>query len=154
MASKIRRMWFHGFYTAKTDEMIFDALRNCSNLTSVSLPWTTLRHLDANAWRRLLVGNGTPLQSLELLAVDPTAQQADDAANQVDLRPLESTLANFSQLRRLKIFGDTTFMPITDRDLFAISRTATQLEEFHLTCISTITIDGTSFSPDVSRFRS
>jgi hypothetical protein len=142
MASKIRRMWFHGFYTAKTDEMIFEALRSCSNLTSVSLPWTTLRHLDAGAWRRLLLGNGTPLQSLELLAVDPTAQQADDPANQVDLRPLESTLANFSQLRRLKIFGDTTSMPITDRDLFAISRTATQLEEFHLTCISTITIDG------------
>jgi hypothetical protein len=33
-------------------------------------------------------------------------------------------------------------MPITDRDLYAIARTATQLEEFHLTCISTITIDG------------
>ena len=146
LAGKIRRMWFNGFYTARTDQMIFDALHNCSNLSSVSLPWTTLRHLDAKAWRRLLVGNGTPLRSLEFLAVDPTGQQATDPANQVDLRPLESAQANFSQLRRLKFFGDTTFMPISDRDLFAIARTATQLEEFHLTCISTITIDGTSFS--------
>lgn len=142
VASKVRRMFFHGFYYAKTDEMIFDALRNCSNLTSVSLPWTTLRHLDAKAWRQLLVGNAAPLQSLELLAVDPTAKQAADPANQVDLRPLESPHANFSQLRRLKVFGDTTFMPITDRDLFAIARTATRLEEFHLTCISTVTIAG------------
>ncbi|KAF2201464.1 hypothetical protein GQ43DRAFT_440591 [Delitschia confertaspora ATCC 74209] len=142
LASKIRRMWFHGFYTAKTDGMIFDALRNCTSLTSVSLPWTTLRHIDAKAWRQLLVGNRTPLQSLEVLAVDPKAVQAADPANQVDLGALESPYANFSQLRRLKVFGDTTFMPITDRDLFAIARTATRLEEFHLTCISTITIDG------------
>jgi len=142
VAGKIRRMWFNGFYTANTDQMIFEALRNCTNLTSVSLPWTALRHLDAKAWRRLLLGNGTPLRSLEFLAVDPTGQQAADPANQMDLRPLESSHANFSQLRRLKFFGDTTFMPITDRDLLAIARTATQLEEFHLTCISTITIDG------------
>jgi hypothetical protein len=153
MATKIRRMWFGGFYTAKTDEMIFEALRSCTNLTSVTLPWTTLRHLDAKAWRGLLVGHPTPLRSLELLAVDPTNKQLSDPANHVNLRPLESPHANFSQLRRLKVFGDTTFMPITDRDLFAISRTATQLEEFHLTCISTITIDGTSSSLELARFR-
>ncbi|ORY08839.1 hypothetical protein BCR34DRAFT_488206 [Clohesyomyces aquaticus] len=139
VASKIKRMWFHGFYTAETDELVFDCLKNCTNLVSVSLPWTAVRHMDSKAWRTLLLGNGKPLQSLELLATDPTSQQADDPNNQFDLQPFQSV--NFSELRRLKIFGDTTFMPITDRDLYAIARTA-QLEEFHLTCISTITIDG------------
>lgn len=140
VAAKIKRMWFHGFYTAHTDRLVFESLKNCTNLVSVSLPWTTIRHMDSKAWRNLLVGSGRPLQSLELLATDPTAQQAADKENQVDLEPLQSV--NFGQLRRLKIFGDTTFMPITDNDLYAIARTATQLEEFHLTCISTITIDG------------
>lgn len=140
VAAKIRRMWFHGFYTAQTDRMVFDSLKNCTNLTSVSLPWTTIRHWDSQSWRHLLLGNGKPLESLELLAVDPTSQQATEKANLVDLEPLQSV--NFSMLRRLKFFGDTTFMPITDRDLFDIARTATRLEEFHLTCISTVTIDG------------
>ncbi|KAH7123870.1 hypothetical protein B0J11DRAFT_324024 [Dendryphion nanum] len=140
VAAKIRRMWFHGFYTAQTDALIFESLKNCQNLVSLSLPWTTVRHMSAQAWRTLLVGNGKPLESLELLSVDPTAQQAADPANQFDLQPLQSV--NFGQLRRLKIFGDTTFMPITDNDLYAIARTANRLEEFHLTCISTISIDG------------
>jgi len=140
VASKLRRMWFHGFYTAETDRLIFESLKNCTNLTSVSLPWTTLRHMDAQSWRTLLTGTGRPLRSLELLAVDPTKQQVEDKKNQFDLQPLQSV--NFGELRRLKIFGDTNFMPITDDDLYAIARTATQLEEFHLTCISTITIDG------------
>lgn len=140
VASKIRRMWVHGFYTAETDRLIFESLKNCNNLTSLSLPWTTIRHLDAKSWRTILVGSGKPLKSLELQCVDPTSQQAADKENQVDLQPLQSV--NFGQLQRLKIFGDTTFMPITDNDLFAIARTATQLEEFHLTCNSSMTIDG------------
>ena len=127
LASKIKRMWFHGFYTAETNRMIFESLKNCTNLTSLSVPWTTIRHLDAASWRTLLTGSGKPLRSAE-------------KENQVDHQALRSV--NFGQLRRLKIFGDTTFMPITDDDLFAIARTATQLEEFHMTCISTITIDG------------
>jgi hypothetical protein len=140
VASKIRRMWVHGFYTAETDRLVFESLKNCTNLTSLSLPWTSIRHLDAKAWRDVLLGSGQPLRSLELQCVDPTSQQAADKENQVDLQPLQSS--NFSQLRRLKIFGDTNFMPITDDDLFAIARTATNLEEFHLTCNSSITIDG------------
>ncbi|RYO63375.1 hypothetical protein AA0113_g5935 [Alternaria arborescens] len=140
VAAKVRRMWVHGFYTAETDRLVFQSLKNCTNITSLSLPWTTIRHVDAKAWRTVLTGTGKPLQSLELQCVDPTSQQAADKDNLVDLEPLQSV--NFSQLRRLKIFGDTSFMPITDNDLFAIARTATQLEEFHLTCNSSITIDG------------
>ena len=140
VAAKVRRMWVHGFYTAETDRLVFQSLKNCTNITSLSLPWTTIRHVDAKAWRTVLTGTGKPLQSLELQCVDPTSQQATDKDNLLDLEPLQSV--NFSQLRRLKIFGDTSFMPITDNDLFAIARTATQLEEFHLTCNSSITIDG------------
>ncbi|KAJ4325161.1 hypothetical protein N0V94_000875 [Neodidymelliopsis sp. IMI 364377] len=140
LASKIKRMWFHGFYTAETNRMIFESLKNCTNVTSLSVPWTTIRHLDANSWRTLLTGTGKPLESLELQCIDPTSQQAAEKGNQIDLNALQSV--NFGQLRRLKIFGDTTFMPITDDDLLAIARTATQLEEFHLTCISTVSIDG------------
>jgi hypothetical protein len=140
VANKIRRMWVHGFYTATTDRLVFESLTKCSNLTSLSVPWTTIRHLDAKTWRAMLTGSGKPLASLELQCVDPTSQQATDKDNLVDLEPLQS--ANFGQLRRLKIFGDTNFMPITDSDLYAIARTATQLDEFHLTCNSSVTIDG------------
>ncbi|OCL01810.1 hypothetical protein AOQ84DRAFT_204085 [Glonium stellatum] len=142
VAAKIRRMWFNGFYVSETDQQIFRALRSCVNLTSVSLPWTTLRHLSAAEWGQLLLCNGTPLQSLELLAVDLTAAQVKDPKNQVDMRPLASGTVDFSRLRKLKIFGNSAFMPIDDQDLQAISRTATRLEEFHLTCLSTISIDG------------
>ncbi|KAF2806596.1 uncharacterized protein BDZ99DRAFT_537323 [Mytilinidion resinicola] len=142
VASKIRRMWFDGFYTYGTDLKISSALRNCTNLTAVSLPWTTLRHLAAQDWAQLLIGTGAPLRSLELLAVDLPAALAGESDNQLDLRPLDSPSVDFSQLRRLKVFGNSTFMPIDDRDLQAIARTATRLEEFHLTCLSTISIDG------------
>ncbi|KAF3030350.1 hypothetical protein E8E12_000377 [Didymella heteroderae] len=139
LASKIKRMWFHGFYTAETNRMIFETLKNCSNLAALSVSWTMVRHLDAESWRTLLIGDGQPLQSLELQCIDPTSQEAAEKVNQVDLHALRSV--DFGHLKRLKVFGDTNCMPITDEDLFAIARTATQLEEFHLTCISTITID-------------
>jgi hypothetical protein len=133
-------MWVNGFYTAETARIVFESLANCTNLTSLSIPWTAIRHLDEKAWRTMLNGSGNPLASLELLCIDPFSQQATDKDNQVDLKPLQS--ANFGRLCRLKIFGDTNFMPITDDDLYAIARTATQLEEFHLTCNSSITING------------
>ncbi|KAK3059826.1 hypothetical protein LTS18_009968, partial [Coniosporium uncinatum] len=63
-----------------------------------------------------------------------------DKANQLDLDPLHHV--DFSTLRRLKFMGDTRFLPVTDRDLLAISRTATRLEEFHITALSSITING------------
>ncbi|KAF2460116.1 hypothetical protein BDY21DRAFT_281410 [Lineolata rhizophorae] len=145
LAAKVRRIWFDGFYVAETDVQICSALHACSSLQSVTMPWTTLRHLSGREWKALL-GLGpthtTPLRSLELLAVDLPARQAQDAANQYDERPLETGGVNFSQLRRLKIFGNTDFMPVCDRDLHAISRTATQLEHLHVTGLSTVTVDG------------
>ena len=76
VASKVKRMWVHGFYTAETDRLVFESLKKCNNLTSLSLPWTTIRHLDAQSWRTILTGSGKPLESLELQCVDPTKVRA------------------------------------------------------------------------------
>jgi len=142
-AEHVRRLWFNGFYSTETDHFIRDTLRQCSRLTSVSLPWTTVRHLSADDWSHLLSAGGPPgLQSLELLAVDLTEIQTKDPNNQIDLHAWNSLAVDFSRLRRLKIYGDSTFNPINDEDLHVVARTATNLEEFHLTNLSTITIDG------------
>jgi len=143
VADKVRRMWFDGFYISETDAQISSIIRGCANLTSISIPWTTLRHLGPEEWQELLVRkSGVRLKSLELMAVDLTESQMKDPKNQVDLKPLESPLVNFGSLKRFKLFGDTSFMPVNDQDLLAIARTATNLEEFQLTCISTVTING------------
>ncbi|TKA61571.1 hypothetical protein B0A49_09483 [Cryomyces minteri] len=145
VGSKISRLWFNGFYVTETDREIFTVLRSCPNLVSVSVPWTVLRHGSSEDWTYLLNstrGHGTPLQSLELLAVDLPEVQAKDPANRVDLRPLDHRRVDFSKLRRLKVFGNTTFMPVCDQDLQAIARTATSLEELHITGLSTVSIEG------------
>lgn len=142
-ASKVKRLWFNGFYLAETNQAIWDALRFCSNLVSVSLPWTALRYGRAEDWATLLnSGNERALESLELLAVDLTEAQVKDPRNAVDFMPLKDSRVNFSKLKRLKIFGNTTFMPVTDDDLHDIARTATALEDLHITGLSTATITG------------
>ncbi len=156
VAAQVRRLWFNGFYTPENDVQIFSALRWCSNLKSVCLPWTTVRHIGAEEWAQLLQGNngngGRGLESLELMSVDLTESQSKEtaAAGAVDLRPLESPLLDFSSLRRLKLFGNTSFMPINDDDLKAVARTATSLEEFHITALSTVTIEGMFLRPTIS----
>jgi hypothetical protein len=87
----------------------------------------------------LLTGRKVRLESLELQCVEPTSQQIAEKTNWVDLDPLPSV--DFSGLRRLKVFGNTTYMPVTDNDIIAIASTAIGLEEFHLTCNASTTID-------------
>ncbi|KAL1651418.1 hypothetical protein SLS58_000758 [Diplodia intermedia] len=143
IAQQIRRMWFNGFHVFDTNAQIFAALKCCTNLVSLSVPWTMVRHLDARQWARVLRADlSTPLEYLELQAITLRGQQANDPANQVDLRPFESPLVDFSRLKKFKLMGNTTFMPINDRDLYDIARTATNLEEFHMTCLDTVSIDG------------
>ena len=102
-----------------------------------------LRRGTAMDWDKLLRPNSTnSLQSLELLSVDIPQEQKTQPENRVDNQALEYARVNFSKLKRLKIFGNTTFMPVCDKDLQAISRTATGLEEIHISCLSTITIKG------------
>ena len=144
VASCIRRLWFDGFHGVETNKLIFDILSNCTWLQSVTLPWTVLRHGDVGDWVRLLRRDqpGGGLKSMELLAVDLKKSQAALPANQVDKSPLESPDVDFSGLKRLKIFGSTNLKPITDVDLKAIARTATHLEEFHVTGTSSVTLNG------------
>lgn len=144
VATCIRRLWFDGFYGADTNKIIFDILPYCTRLRSVTLPWTVLRHGGVGDWVRLLRQgqSGGGLKSLELLAVDLKKSQATLPANQVDKKPLESLDVDFSGLKRLKIFGSTNLNPITNDDLKAIARTATRLEEIHVTGTSCVTLSG------------
>ncbi|KAJ9625585.1 hypothetical protein H2203_004344 [Taxawa tesnikishii (nom. ined.)] len=134
ITENIRRLWFNGFYVAETDRLIFSTLRSCRNLTSISIPWTLLRRGSAEDWTHLLGiadANDMPVTSLELQAFEPHRPSST-------ARPR----VNFQHLKRFKIFGNTTFKPINDEDLAIIARTATNLEEFHISCLSTVSIEG------------
>lgn len=143
VASSVRRLWFEGLYVPETDATILSVVKLCENLTSVSLPWTTLRHGSASEWAEVL-GNRRekPLQSLEFLSINLSEKQIATACTVKDQSPLRSGRVNFCNLKRLKLFGDTTFMPINDDDLKSIARTACSLEEFQITSTSTVTIEG------------
>lgn len=144
LASCVRRIWFDGYYGAETNTMIFSILNRCSNLDCLTLPWTALRYGDENDWSRLLGLNdkNQTISSLELLAVDLKHSQISNTTNRVDKKPLNSPHVNFSGLKRLKIFGHSNFMPLMDEDLIAISHTAYNLREIHLTGVASVTIKG------------
>ncbi len=145
LAYCIRRLWFNGFYGAETSTLIFSILRNCDALDYLTLPWTALRYGTAEDWSRLLCNNahGKHLSSLELLAVDPKESQTGNPANQVDKKPLYNAEVDFGRLERLKIFGNSAFMALSDNDLVALARTAKNLRELHVTgTTSPITING------------
>jgi len=143
VASSVRRLYFDGLYVPETDATILSTIKLCDSLTSVSLPWTTLRHGSALDWNEVL-GNhrAKPLQSLEFVSTNLSEKQLEAAVKATVQHPLRSGRVNFCNLKRLKLFGDSTFMPINDDDLKSIARTATGLEEFQITCMSTVTIEG------------
>ena len=132
--------------------MIFGILNRCSNLDCLTLPWTALRYGDASDWSRLLGRNHKTrtISSLELLAVDLKYSQISNTTNWVDKKPLNSPHVNFSGLKRLKIFGDSNFMPLMDEDLIAISQTACNLREIHLTGTASMSIKGIEALADSS----
>ncbi|KAF6223806.1 hypothetical protein HO173_013137 [Letharia columbiana] len=144
LACCVRRISFVGYYGAETNAMIFGILRRCTKLEYVTLPWTALRYGSTEDWSRLLGRNENfhSISSLELLAVDLKQSQIDNAKNQIDNKPLSSPRVDFSALKRLKIFGQSNFMPLTDDDLIAISHTAVNLRELHITGTASVTIDG------------
>lgn len=152
LASCVRNIWFNGYYGAETNAMIFSILRLCNNLDYLTIPWTALRYGDAEDWAYLLGRNkdSRSISSLELLAVDLKQSQIDNAANQIDQKPLASLQVNFSGLKRLKVFGHSNFMPLTDEDMIAISQTAGNLREIHITGTSSVSIDGIAALADSS----
>ena len=143
-ASCVRRISFFGYYGAETNAMIFGILCRCTNLEYLTLPWTALRYGSTEDWSRLLGRNEDrrSILSLELLAVDLKQSQIGNATNQVDKKPLSSPRVDFSGVRRLKIFGHSNFMPLTDDDLIAVSHTAVNLRDLHITGTASVTIDG------------
>lgn len=160
LASSVRRIWFDGYHGADTKDLIFSIIRNCDCLQYVTLPWTVLRYGSARDWSYVCGPNRrgkSSIESLELLAVDLKETQTNNAANQVDRKPLLGPLlqssasasasdgvvvvVDFSNLRRLKIYGNSNFMPITDLDLIQIARTAKNLREIHVTRTTTVTLN-------------
>lgn len=148
----VRRISFVGYYGAETNAMIFGILRRCTRLEYVTLPWTALRYGSTGDWSRLLGRNEDrhSISSLELLAVDLKQSQIENATNQVDNKPLNSPRVDFSGLKRLKIFGQSNFMPLTDDDLITISHTAVNLRDLHITGTASVTIDGIGALADSS----
>ena len=144
LACCVHRISFVGYYGAETNAMIFGILRRCTNLDYLTLPWTALRYGSTEDWSRLLGRNEEchSLSSLELLAVDLKQSQIVNATNQIDKKPLSSPRVDFSGLKRLKIFGQSNFMPLTDDDLIAISHTAVNLRTLHITGTASVTMDG------------
>lgn len=145
LANHARRLWFNGFYTCETDRMILSVLRSCRKLTAISIPWALLRHGTAEEWAHLLgvaIREDPALESLELQAVDLSKAQEEAYASVAITNPLASSLVDFSNLKRLKLVGNSTWMPINDADLIAMSRTATHLEELHITNNSSVTLAG------------
>ena len=144
LARCVRRISFVGYHGAQTTAMIFGILRHCTQMERVTLPWTALRYGSTEDWSRLLGRNEDhhSISSLELLAIDLKQSQIENATNQVDKKPLNSPRVNFSGLKRLKIFGQSNFMPLTDDDLIAISHTAVNLRDLHITGTASVTIDG------------
>jgi hypothetical protein len=139
----VRRLWFNGLYVPETDEKIISILRLCKNLRIATLPWTILRHGSPQDWASILEArNDLPLKSLELHMIEPSALEQVQIMSIPQQSPLLSSLVDFSSLKRLKLVGSTSTFPINDQDLIAIARTATNIEEFQLTCTSSVTIEG------------
>ena len=152
LASCLRKIWFNGYYGAETNALIFNILGLCNNLDFVTLPWTALRYGSVEDWSHLLGNNSLSpsVKSLELLAVDLKQSQMSNPLNQVDKQPLRSSHINFGGLRRLKIFGTSNFMPLTDDDLALMSHTTGNLRELHITGTTSISLHSISTLIDSS----
>jgi hypothetical protein len=138
LAAGVERLWFGILLSPDVESYMLDAICSCPNLKSLTVPWQALRSFSAESWNRIF--QQTSLQSLEFTTI-ALPSYATKAPRQVtDHRSLRSV--DFSQLRRLKLFGNPPVNPLTDEDLLSISQTATNLEEFQLTSLSTVTIAG------------
>jgi len=155
LALCVRRLWFNGYYGLETNTLIFSILRYCTNVDHLTVPWTTLRYGSSDEWARLLGrrSEARGLLSLEFLSVDLGAKKIGDTRQHIDAKPLESAMVDFGRVERLKIFGNTNFMPTTDDDLLAIARTAKAFREIHVTGTTSVSLDGVMALVDASKHK-
>ena len=119
--------------------MIFGIIHQCKKLEDLLISWTALRHGTVADWSSLFGFNtsGPCIKALEIQAkclANPSA--ATKTENHFDNKVLESVSVDFANLTSLRFFGNSEFMSITDEDLIAISRTASNLRELRMSYIS------------------
>jgi len=149
LAQHVRRIWFNGIYRLEATPHIFAILLHCSSLRTISLPWTTLRYGNLKDWHNILT---CPLlTSLELLSVGLKHELVTNPHSHIDTRIISTNSLPFSQLTRLKIFGDTNLSPLCDADLVDISHAATNLQEILIANVSRITAAGVAALISASR---
>ena len=136
LPSYVRKVWFDGYYQAKESDMMFEILHQCKKIEYLSIPWTALRHGTVADWSSLFGRNGTGprITTLEIRATNlPKRSAATEKENHFDNNVLQSVSVDFTNLTSLRFFGKSKFMSITDKDLIAISCTANNLREIHVT---------------------
>lgn len=140
LALKVKRLWTHGFYTNESSRLILAIVQCCRNLRILTVPWTTVLHLDSNAWQCMMTGRDRPLESLELQCIDLPSNLPGCNIENDGVATLR--MVDFGYLRRCKIFGESRHWPISDRHLSAIATTVRHLEELHVTGNSYVTVEG------------
>lgn len=149
LASRVRRIRFDGFHTVDAISLVFAILRRCPGLRSLTLSWTALRFGTVHDWVHIIEEG--QLESLELLAIDLKQSRIEKEAMTLDKQALASHVLSFSKLRKLKIRGQSNYLPIVDDDLKAIARTATNLEEIQITGTCTTSTEGVRALESASR---
>lgn len=142
-ASSIERLWLDMRHEYVALPLVQATLKRCVTLRALSLPWTCLRLFSAETWRAILrPDSASPLRSLELMCGEPSLADRNALPTPAEVVSVAALNLDLSGLRRLKLFGHSSWMPVNDDDLAAMANTATHLEEFHLTRVSSISIRG------------
>jgi hypothetical protein len=139
IASSVRSLWFNGIYIRESVRFVYAIASSCTNLRSLSAPWSTLRFLTGSEWAHLL--SFPRLTALEFNAVDMRVGQLIPE-NMIDELPLLHSNVDFSGVRRLKFQGFSNVNPITDSDLLLIAQTATNLEAVTFRGTRSISFEG------------
>lgn len=134
----IRRIWFDGYYEAKSTAMIFGVLRQCKKLEDLLIPWTALRYGTSADWSSLFGSDaaGPRVTSLEIRAMNiPKGCPATTKESAFSNTALDSTNVDFGNLACLRLSANPRSTSITNKDLIAIARTARNLRELHVNAV-------------------
>ena len=154
ISQHVRRLWFDGFHAASTDQWIISVAQSCPNLESLTIPWTVLRRGTTEDWIKMLktaTSMGKALRSLDIRSTRLNVDDKHSLRRSVVTNPLDDSRVNFKGLHCLKLSGDAEQMAITDGDLLAISKSATNLESIQVTGSSTISTFGALALVNASR---